>query len=114
MGIISALEHYDKLIQDARQVSIGANLFAGGVNTNPNYFGGAKLKQQCYSLIKIVNLIIPFEYIPPNRDNIMDNKQEFGPQYKYDKPFTARMRFHQSWYRGKILIFPLWYWTSEK
>ena len=31
----------------------------------------------------------------------MDNKQEFGPQYKYDKPFTARMRFHQSWYRGE-------------
>ena len=55
MGIISALEHYDKLIQDARQrFPLEPIYFVahGGVNTNPNYFGGAKLKQQCYSLIK--------------------------------------------------------------
>lgn len=24
-----------------------------------------------------------------------------GPQYSGDNPFTARMRFHQSWYRAE-------------
>jgi hypothetical protein len=29
-----------------------------------------------------------------------------GPQYIRDNPFTARMRFHQSWYRAKVLKVP--------
>jgi hypothetical protein len=28
---------------------------------------------------------------------------EIGPQYPKDNPFAARMRFHQSWYRAKML-----------
>ena len=32
--------------------------------------------------------------------------QEYGPQYKGDNQFTARMRFHQSWYRANILKLP--------
>ena len=31
------------------------------------------------------------------------NVQQIGPQYDKDKPFAARMRFHQSWYRAEIL-----------
>jgi hypothetical protein len=31
---------------------------------------------------------------------------EIGPQHKGDVPFTARMRFHQSWYRANILSLP--------
>jgi hypothetical protein len=31
---------------------------------------------------------------------------KLGPQYKGDNPFTARMRFHQSWYRANILDLP--------
>jgi hypothetical protein len=30
----------------------------------------------------------------------------FGPQYKGDDQFTARMRFHQSWYRARVLKRP--------
>jgi hypothetical protein len=30
----------------------------------------------------------------------------FGPQHPRDNPFTARMRFHQSWYRVKVLKAP--------
>ena len=29
-----------------------------------------------------------------------------GPQYEKDTPFTARMRFHQSWYRATVLGVP--------
>jgi len=29
-----------------------------------------------------------------------------GPQYDGDSPFAARMRFHQSWYRDRILGVP--------
>lgn len=29
-----------------------------------------------------------------------------GPQYEKDLPFTARMRFHQSWYRANVLGVP--------
>ncbi|MCL4559894.1 MAG: hypothetical protein M1281_04660 [Chloroflexi bacterium] len=29
-----------------------------------------------------------------------------GPQYPKDNPFTARMRFHQSWYRANVLNVP--------
>jgi len=36
----------------------------------------------------------------------MNKNYEFGPQYKRDKPFTARMRFHQSWFRNKVLRLP--------
>ena len=31
---------------------------------------------------------------------------DLGPQYKRDDAFTARMRFHQSWYRASILGVP--------
>lgn len=31
---------------------------------------------------------------------------EIGPQYAGDQPFTARMRFHQSWYRARVLKVP--------
>jgi len=37
---------------------------------------------------------------------------DIGPQYKGDNPFAARMRFHQSWYRSKILEAP--YGTGPK
>ncbi|MBN1148915.1 MAG: hypothetical protein JXA78_16765 [Anaerolineales bacterium] len=30
----------------------------------------------------------------------------YGPQYSNDPPFTARMRFHQSWYRALVLKVP--------
>lgn len=33
----------------------------------------------------------------------MKNLNEIGPQYKQDTSFTARMRFHQSWYRANVL-----------
>ncbi len=33
-------------------------------------------------------------------------ESEFGPQYSKDPPFSARMRFHQSWYRAKVLKVP--------
>jgi hypothetical protein len=29
-----------------------------------------------------------------------------GPQYSRDSPFAARMRFHQSWYRARVLRVP--------
>ena len=31
---------------------------------------------------------------------------DIGPQYYGDSPFTARMRFHQSWYRARVLGVP--------
>ncbi len=31
---------------------------------------------------------------------------ELGPQYAGDAPFTARHRFHQSWWRAKVLAVP--------
>jgi hypothetical protein len=31
---------------------------------------------------------------------------DLGPQYAWDTPFTARMRLHQSWYRGVVLGVP--------
>ena len=31
---------------------------------------------------------------------------EIGPQYSKDNPFAARMRFHQSWYRARVLRVP--------
>ncbi|MFM8320658.1 MAG: PGN_0703 family putative restriction endonuclease [Chloroflexota bacterium] len=31
---------------------------------------------------------------------------EIGPQYRPDDPFTARLRFHQSWYRARRLGVP--------
>ena len=31
---------------------------------------------------------------------------DLGPQYKKDDAFTARMRFHQSWYRATVLDAP--------
>ena len=36
----------------------------------------------------------------------MNKDHKFGPQYKRDTQFTARMRFHQSWYRASILKLP--------
>jgi hypothetical protein len=41
--------------------------------------------------------------------NSSENKPSaylYGPQYKKDSPFTARMRFHQSWYRVNVLGLP--------
>jgi hypothetical protein len=35
-----------------------------------------------------------------------ENRMDIGPQYIKDNPFTARMRFHQSWYRSKVLKVP--------
>jgi hypothetical protein len=35
-----------------------------------------------------------------------NNRMNIGPQYAKDKPFTARMRFHQSWYRSEVLKAP--------
>ena len=31
---------------------------------------------------------------------------DIGPQHAADSPFTARMRFHQSWYRARVLGVP--------
>jgi hypothetical protein len=31
---------------------------------------------------------------------------DYGPQYAGDVPFTARLRFHQSWYRATVLGVP--------
>jgi len=31
---------------------------------------------------------------------------DLGPQYAGDSPFQARMRFHQSWYRARVLGLP--------
>jgi hypothetical protein len=42
----------------------------------------------------------------------MDYLFGYGPQYRHDPPFTARMRFHQSWYRSQILKLP--YGTGPK
>ena len=28
---------------------------------------------------------------------------DYGPQHAGDQPFTARIRFHQSWYRATVL-----------
>ena len=39
-------------------------------------------------------------------------RMDFGPQYARDNAFAARMRFHQSWYRSKILKAP--YGTGPK
>ena len=39
--------------------------------------------------------------------NDLQNEQlGIGPQYIKDNPFTRRMRFHQSWYRSKVLKVP--------
>ena len=35
-----------------------------------------------------------------------NNRMNIGPQYAKDNPFTARMRFHQSWYRSEVLKVP--------
>ncbi|MDD5368775.1 MAG: hypothetical protein PHQ40_06815, partial [Anaerolineaceae bacterium] len=32
--------------------------------------------------------------------------QEVGPQHSGDSPFKARIRFHQSWYRSRVLKAP--------
>jgi hypothetical protein len=40
------------------------------------------------------------------------NRMNIGPQYSKDNPFTARMRFHQSWYRSRVLKVP--YGTGPK
>jgi hypothetical protein len=42
----------------------------------------------------------------------MDIPLDYGPQYRRDSPFTARMRFHQSWYRAEVLKLP--YGTGPK
>lgn len=42
----------------------------------------------------------------------MENFLGYGPQYRQDPPFTARMRFHQSWYRAHVLKAP--YGTGPK
>jgi hypothetical protein len=34
------------------------------------------------------------------------NPGEIGPQFPKDPPFVARMRFHQSWYRARVLNAP--------
>ena len=39
-------------------------------------------------------------------DKEQNNRMNIGPQYAKDKRFTARMRFHQSWYRSKVLRVP--------
>jgi len=39
-------------------------------------------------------------------DKEPNNRMNIGPQYAKDKPFTARMRFHQSWYRSEVLKAP--------
>ncbi len=36
----------------------------------------------------------------------MSQTIDLGPQYPKDPPFTARMRFHQSWYRANVLRVP--------
>lgn len=36
----------------------------------------------------------------------MDKRLGIGPQHKRDVLFTARMRFHQSWYRANMLKLP--------
>lgn len=40
------------------------------------------------------------------------DKLDYGPQNPKDSPFTARMRFHQSWYRAAVLQLP--YGTGPK
>ncbi len=39
----------------------------------------------------------------PTTKSDESNPLQIGPQHKGDKPFAARMRLHQSWYRSKIL-----------
>ena len=39
-------------------------------------------------------------------NNESDSLLSFGPQYKQDNKFTARMRLHQSWYRANVLKVP--------
>jgi hypothetical protein len=41
-----------------------------------------------------------------------NNRMDPGPQYAKDNAFTARMRFHQSWYRSNVLKVP--YGTGPK
>ncbi len=36
----------------------------------------------------------------------MAGDREIGPQSESDAAFTARMRFHQSWYRSNMLRLP--------
>jgi hypothetical protein len=36
----------------------------------------------------------------------MPDEHDIGPQSTSDPPFTARMRFHQSWYRARVLKVP--------
>lgn len=45
-------------------------------------------------------------------DKEPNNRIDIGPQYAKDNPFAARMRFHQSWYRSKVLQVP--YGTGPK
>lgn len=45
-------------------------------------------------------------------DKEPNNRIDIGPQYAKDNPFAARMRFHQSWYRSKVLKVP--YGTGPK
>jgi hypothetical protein len=45
-------------------------------------------------------------------DKKPNNRMNIGPQYAKDNPFTARMRFHQSWYRSEVLKVP--YGTGPK
>lgn len=42
----------------------------------------------------------------------MEDPFDYGPQHRQDDPFTARMRFHQSWYRAEVLKLP--YGTGPK
>jgi hypothetical protein len=39
-------------------------------------------------------------------NKVSSNRMNIGPQYAKDNRFTARMRFHQSWYRSKVLRVP--------
>ena len=39
-------------------------------------------------------------------DKKSNDEMGMGPQYSKDSSFTARMRFHQSWYRSRVLKVP--------
>lgn len=41
-----------------------------------------------------------------NRYEMSCGPDEIGPQFPKDPPFTARMRFQQSWYRSRVLKAP--------
>jgi len=56
--------------------------------------------------------VVPSLHVPPPESTVTLSKADLGPQCPGDNAFTARMRFHQSWYRAKVLRLP--YGTGPK